>query len=58
MPKGRYQGLIKDYDGGTIMECYVHPSIDFTRISETVAAQKKFIEDRIRAGTSKSDKVV
>jgi histone acetyltransferase len=58
MPKGRYQGLIKDYDGGTIMECYVHPSIDFTRIPETVAAQKKFIEDRIRAGTSKSDKVV
>jgi histone acetyltransferase len=58
MPKARYQGLIKDYDGGTIMECYVHPSIDFTRVAETVAAQKKFVEDRIRAATSKSDKVV
>lgn len=57
MPKGRYQGLIKDYDGGTIMECYVHPSIDFTRIPETIAAQRKFISERIRA-TSKSDKVV
>jgi histone acetyltransferase len=57
MPKGRYQGLIKDYDGGTIMECYVHPSIDFTRIAETVTAQKKFVEDRIRATTSRSDKV-
>mmetsp|Transcript_17527 Transcript_17527/g.37939 ORF Transcript_17527/g.37939 Transcript_17527/m.37939 type:complete len:529 (-) Transcript_17527:51-1637(-) len=58
MPKGRYQGLIKDYDGGTIMECYVHPSIDFTRVPETIAAQRQFILKRIRAGTSKSDKVV
>ena len=48
MPKGRYQGLIKDYDGGTMMECYVHPSIDFTRIPEMIAAQRKFILDRIR----------
>jgi histone acetyltransferase len=48
MPKGRYQGLIKDYDGGTMMECYVHPSIDFTRIPQMLAVQRKFILDRIR----------
>jgi histone acetyltransferase len=47
MPKGRYQGLIKDYDGGTMMECYVHPSINFTRIPEMLAAQRKFIRSRI-----------
>ena len=35
MHKSRYQGLIKDYDGGTVMECYIHPSIDYTRIPET-----------------------
>jgi histone acetyltransferase len=60
MPKGRYQGLIKDYDGGTIMECYVHPSIDYTRIAETVGIQRQFILDRIRAERqlTKSDKVV
>mmetsp|Transcript_435 Transcript_435/g.966 ORF Transcript_435/g.966 Transcript_435/m.966 type:complete len:454 (-) Transcript_435:152-1513(-) len=58
MPKGRYQGLIKDYDGGTIMECYVHPTIDFTRVHETIAAQRQFLLERIRATTSKSDKVV
>ena len=101
MHKSRYQGLIKDYDGGTVMECYVHPTIDFTRVPETVsyflsvtnvyifvlfmqhltlcksvsfpsyiqthivhiknwkiAAQRKFILERIRATTSKSDKVV
>lgn len=56
MPKGRYQGLIKDYDGGTMMECYVHPSIDFTRIPEMLAAQRKFILDRIRL-TANSTKV-
>lgn len=58
MPKGRYQGLIKDYDGGTIMECYVHPTIDFTRVPEMIKAQREFILERIRAGPSKSDKVV
>ena len=25
MPKAHYLGYIKDYDGGTLMECYVHP---------------------------------
>jgi histone acetyltransferase len=34
MPKGRYFGLIKDYDGGTPMECYVHLSVDFLRLPE------------------------
>jgi histone acetyltransferase len=43
MPKGRYFGLIKDYDGGTPMECYVHPSIDFTRVPEMIQAQREYI---------------
>ncbi|KAL7477601.1 hypothetical protein ACHAW6_003402 [Cyclotella cf. meneghiniana] len=57
MPKARYHGLIKDYDGGTLMECYIHPSIDFTRLPQMIHAQKQFLLRRIRA-TSKSDKVV
>ncbi|KAL7470948.1 hypothetical protein ACHAXS_011224 [Conticribra weissflogii] len=57
MHKTRYHGLIKDYDGGTIMECYVHPSIDYTRIPEMVQAQREFILQRISL-VSKSDKVV
>lgn len=48
MPKGRYQGLIKDYDGGTMMECYVHPSIDFTNLPAILKTQRKFILDRVR----------
>jgi histone acetyltransferase len=55
MSKGRYQGLIKDYDGGTMMECYVHPSIDFTRIPEMLAAQRKSILDRIRLKANSSN---
>ncbi|CAB9501435.1 Histone acetyltransferase GCN5 [Seminavis robusta] len=55
MPKGRYLGLIKDYDGGTMMECYVHPSIDFTRIPEMIQAQRQFILGRVayKANSSK-----
>lgn len=30
------------------MECYVHPSIDFTRIPEMIKAQRAFIMERIR----------
>mmetsp|Transcript_11176 Transcript_11176/g.33103 ORF Transcript_11176/g.33103 Transcript_11176/m.33103 type:complete len:403 (-) Transcript_11176:60-1268(-) len=57
MPKGRFHGLIKDYDGGTMMECYVHPSIDFTRVPQMIQAQKDFLLGRIRT-VAKSDKVV
>eukprot|EP00551_Chaetoceros_affinis_P012161 CAMPEP_0203665582 /NCGR_PEP_ID=MMETSP0090-20130426/2783_1 /ASSEMBLY_ACC=CAM_ASM_001088 /TAXON_ID=426623 /ORGANISM="Chaetoceros affinis, Strain CCMP159" /LENGTH=443 /DNA_ID=CAMNT_0050529191 /DNA_START=1 /DNA_END=1335 /DNA_ORIENTATION=+ len=57
MSKSRFHGLIKDYDGGTLMECYVHPSIDYYRVPDMIKAQKEFILDRIRL-TSKSDKVV
>lgn len=31
-----------------MMECYVHPSIDFTRIPEMIKAQRKFILDRVK----------
>lgn len=48
MPKGRYEHLIKDYDGGTMMECYVHPSIDFTRVKEMIEAQRQYVLSRIR----------
>mmetsp|Transcript_30058 Transcript_30058/g.54357 ORF Transcript_30058/g.54357 Transcript_30058/m.54357 type:complete len:442 (-) Transcript_30058:61-1386(-) len=57
MPKGRYNGLIKDYDGGTMMECYVHPSIDYTRIPEMLQAQRDFIMERVKLN-AKSHKVV
>jgi len=57
MPKGRYHGLIKDYDGGTMMECYIHPSIDFTRIPQMLKAQREFVMQRVRL-KARSHKVV
>jgi histone acetyltransferase len=47
MPKGRYYGLIKDYDGGTPMECYIHPSIDYYNVPAIIEAQRNFILQRI-----------
>ena len=42
-------GYIKDYDGGTLMECYVHPTIDYTAVPETIKTQKAFVKERINA---------
>ena len=34
MPKDRWFGFIKDYDGGTLMECYIYPHMDYLRVPE------------------------
>ena len=49
MPRERWVGYIKDYDGGTLMECYVHPTIDYTAVPETIKTQKAFVNARIKA---------
>lgn len=36
MNTDRWKGFIKDYDGGTLMECYVHPTIDYGSISDII----------------------
>ena len=56
MSKERYMGYIKDYDGGTLMECYIHPGMDYTRVTETVRKQRAFIYDRVRQ-KSQSDQI-
>lgn len=40
MPPERWKGYIKDYDGGTFMECSIHPSIDYCNISNVIKEQK------------------
>ena len=47
MPKGRYFGLIKDYDGGTMMECYLYPNVDYLNIPTMLAMQREFIQKRV-----------
>ena len=36
-----YERYIKDYDGGTQMECYIHPKIDYNNISSKLKQQKQ-----------------
>ena len=48
MPKDRWHGYIKDYDGATLVECYIHPGIDYTSIREIVAKQRAFIYKKIK----------
>ena len=47
----RWVGFIKDYDGGTLMECYIHPNINYLKIKETISKQRQFIMDRIYANS-------
>jgi len=43
MPKERWYGYIKDYDGGTLMECYVHPGFDYLNIPQIISRQRAYI---------------
>lgn len=49
MNPDRWQGYIKDYDGGTLMECAINPCIDYLSIPEMIKSQRKFLMDKIRA---------
>jgi hypothetical protein len=39
----RWQMYIKDYDGGTLMECYIHPAVDYLHVQDIVNRQRAFI---------------
>jgi len=47
MNKDRWQGFIKDYDGGTLMECYIHPNYNYLSTRQIISYQRKYIVDRI-----------
>ena len=48
MPKDRWLGFIKDYDGGTLMECYIHPNMNYIMTRDIVAIQREFIYRRLK----------
>lgn len=41
MPKSRYLGYIKDYEGATLMECELNPRIPYTELSHIIKRQKE-----------------
>lgn len=40
--------LIKDYDGGTLMEAFCNPEIDYTNLSNTIKKQKEHLKNLTR----------
>lgn len=48
MPKDRWFGYIKDYDGGTLMECYIHPTLPYCNIPNMIEIQKKHLEEDVQ----------
>ena len=38
---------VKDYDGGTHMECYVHPTVPYMDQAEMFETQGQFLRERI-----------
>lgn len=43
LPRETWEPLIKDYEGGTLMECVVHPRIDYLNTREMIASQREFV---------------
>ncbi|CAM9231796.1 unnamed protein product, partial [Laminaria digitata] len=53
-PTPRYS-YVKDYDGGTHMECYVHPTIPYMAQPAMFKTQRDFLVERIAdVSTSKT----
>ena len=52
MPRERWHGYIKDYDGGTLMECFIHPSLPFTELPAAIAAQRSALDSAVRQYTT------
>ena len=42
-------GFIKDYDGGTLMECAIYAALPYLGLPAMVAAQRAALDRRIRA---------
>eukprot|EP00752_Nemacystus_decipiens_P014238 g12665.t1 len=47
MSRDRWLNYVKDYDGGTHMECYVHPTVPFMDQAEMFEMQGQFLRERI-----------
>ena len=43
-----WAGYIKDYEGGTIMQCRMLPKVDYLNTQELIAQQKEAILEKIR----------
>uniref|UniRef100_M4B2H9 histone acetyltransferase n=1 Tax=Hyaloperonospora arabidopsidis (strain Emoy2) TaxID=559515 RepID=M4B2H9_HYAAE len=47
MARPNWYGYIKDYDGGTLMECTIHTQINYLRITSMIHRQRKAIRGKL-----------
>jgi histone acetyltransferase len=47
----RWKPHIKDYEGATVMECYINPNIDYLDIPAMVSRQRKAVQEKVAALT-------
>uniref|UniRef100_A0A6T6CJQ9 histone acetyltransferase n=1 Tax=Compsopogon caeruleus TaxID=31354 RepID=A0A6T6CJQ9_9RHOD len=48
LPMEAWQGYIKDYEGVTLMECKLHPKIDYLNVPLLLKAQKMALIEKLR----------
>ena len=48
MPKHLWNGYIKDYDSGKLMDCYLNPDIDYNNISDDLKKQKAALLEAVK----------
>lgn len=48
LERERWQGYIKDYDGGILMECKIDPKLPYTDLSTMIRRQRQAIDEKIR----------
>ncbi|KAJ8899458.1 hypothetical protein K2173_018432 [Erythroxylum novogranatense] len=48
LDKDRWQGYIKDYDGGILMECKIDPKLPYTDLSTMIRRQRQAIDEKIK----------
>ena len=49
LPRSVWVGYIKDYEGGTLMQCTMVPRVRYLDVQDFLAAQKRLIQARIRS---------
>ncbi|KAJ1687066.1 hypothetical protein LUZ63_018456 [Rhynchospora breviuscula] len=48
LDKNRWQGYIKDYDGGILMECKINLKLPYTDLATMIRRQRQAIDEKIR----------
>lgn len=57
LPRNKWAGYIKDYDGATLMECHVHPSLNYLTYGEALKTQRDTLERNVVEALASGGKV-